>query len=156
MAVKSTAWDCALRLLGRRSHGRAELETKLAVRDFEPEEIAQTMERLDQSGLLDDRRFAEELTNYLFQMRGYSKQRIARTLADRGVSASLIDQAIEQIDSEAEFQQAMNLAAKRAVQVSALPTQKIRQRLYGFLARRGYGSETCYRVINQVISDLDT
>lgn len=154
--AKSSAWDCALRLLGRRSHGRAELETKLAARQFDPDQIAEVMLRLDQSNLLDDQRFAIELTNYLFQMRGYSRKRIERTLGERGISSEVIELALLEIDSDTEYQQALRLGEKKAAQMGGLPEQKIKQRLFGFLARRGYSSEICYRVINHCLEQMNS
>ena len=52
--------DRALRLLAVRPRSRRELETRLRSAGFDPERVAEELARLEEVGLLDDERFAQE------------------------------------------------------------------------------------------------
>jgi len=83
----------ALRALARREHSRLELERKLAARGHDASVIALTLDRLEDSGLLDADRFCESFVRSRVA-RGQGPSRIARELAERGIDAQKAGQAI--------------------------------------------------------------
>jgi len=90
----------AIRLLARRDHSYTELARKLANYGGTPEEIEETLSRMVELGLLDDRRFAEAWIRS--KARRHGGARLRHDLAQRGVSRELIEEAmaVEATDSE--------------------------------------------------------
>ena len=132
-----TARDRALRLLGTRWRSRAELERRLLKAGFEPEEISAALEDLAAAGLVDDRRFAEELVRSRARGRLLGDRAIQAALAASGVDPGLRQEALRGAGDEAE--RAMTLARKKAARMVGEVPEAATRRLYGFLVRRGYG-----------------
>ena len=75
--------------LARREHSQAELREKLAAREFEPEIISLTVEKLASEGLVSDERFAEAFVAARMR-KGQGPVRIRAELKKRGVGAELV------------------------------------------------------------------
>jgi len=130
----------ALRLLAARPRAMEDLRRKLRERGHEPGVIAETLGRLQASGLLDDEQFAQHFVR-VRATRGHGPARLVHDLLSRGVDRRVAEQAVrevslaEGVDNAAAMRQ---LAEKRAVQLMSLPVPKRRRRLLIFLARRGF------------------
>ncbi|HEX6992825.1 MAG TPA: regulatory protein RecX [Gammaproteobacteria bacterium] len=74
----------AVALLARREHSRRELERKLAVRGFRLPLVAETLDRLEQSGLLSGQRFISGFIASRAE-RGSGPAKIRAELAQRGI-----------------------------------------------------------------------
>jgi len=86
-------------LLARRDHSRKELETKLVQKGFSSEEIAKTLSYCDDSGYLDDERYAKlVLRSYIAKCQGTLK--IQQVLIQKGVDKSIIYSVIEASDCD--------------------------------------------------------
>lgn len=131
----------ALGLLARREHSRAELARKLAEHG-EADEIAALLDRLEQSGLLSDARYADALAH----QRGgkHGSRRLAHELREKGVADALIASTVAHA---AEY----DLAAARTVwlkKFGAAPADaRERARQYRFLLGRGFPPEVVRRVV---------
>jgi regulatory protein len=141
----------ALGLLAVRQRSRRELERRLVQAGFEPDEVADELERLERVGLLDDEAFARAVVESRMGYRGESRRVVAGKLAQAGVAT---DVALEALDGapEAEEDRAQRLADAKAPRLSGLEPQVAFQRLYGFLARRGYGPEIARRVAGRALA----
>jgi regulatory protein len=84
----------ALKLLNRRDYGARELAARLAERGFEAAAAEAVVARLVEEKLLDDARFAEHFVAY-HANRGQGPVRIAHRLREAGVSAELIEAAVD-------------------------------------------------------------
>ncbi len=78
-----------MNLLARREHTRAELCTKLAAREYSPEEIEATVTALVAEGLLSDERFAGAFVAAKMRV-GQGPVRIRMELKKRGVDTEII------------------------------------------------------------------
>jgi regulatory protein len=76
-----------LDLLARREHSRHELERKLAARGFDAATVAPTLDELESSGVLADRRFTESFIRSRAD-KGRGPIRIRAELAERGIVGS--------------------------------------------------------------------
>ena len=96
-------YDYALRILMRRAHSVHEMKTKL-LRRADSELLAQVvLTRLQESGKLDDSRYAKQFTRQRTEVRKQGKFRIARDLRARGVPDRHISAALaESADPENE------------------------------------------------------
>ena len=128
----------AMDYLARREHGRAELVTKLEKAGFEPEISQETVARLVEEGLQSDVRFAEaHIASRIRQGKG--PVRIRAELAERGMSASAIENGLEESGAD-WYQLAREVRARKFGE--ALPAEfpdKAKQ--MRFLAYRGFDSD---------------
>ena len=117
-----------------------ELERRLVQAGFEPEAVVDELERLEQVGLLDDDAFARAVVESRMGFRGESRRVVAGKLAQAGVASEVARVALDEAP-DAEEERAPRLAEAKAPRLSGLEPQVAMQRLYGFLARRGYGPQ---------------
>ncbi|MEP6759252.1 MAG: regulatory protein RecX [Actinomycetota bacterium] len=141
----------ALGLLAVRQRSRRELERRLVQAGFESDEVADELERLELVGLLDDEAFARAVVESRMGSRGESRRVVAGKLAQAGVAS---DVAISVLDEapEAEEARAQRIADAKAPRLTGLEPQVAFQRLYGFLARRGYGPEVARRAARTALA----
>ncbi len=91
----TSAYDAALVILGRRAYTTREMRLRLVQKRFPPDEIAETIERLTTSGLLNDATLLEHLTHRkAHALRGLDplvrRRRLYAFLARRGYDAEEI------------------------------------------------------------------
>jgi len=89
-----SAKSIAVKLLARREHSVQEIRQKLRQREFEDQEIDQTVIELQQGGWLSDERFTEAYIR-MRQARGFGPVRIGVELRERGVDEALVDQYLD-------------------------------------------------------------
>ncbi|MCP4001857.1 MAG: regulatory protein RecX [Gammaproteobacteria bacterium] len=89
----------AMNLLARREHSQAELRTKLAAREYSPEEIEATVTTLVADGLLSDERFTEAYIAARTRT-GQGPVRIRGELKQRGVDARVIGMYLDDVAVE--------------------------------------------------------
>jgi regulatory protein len=134
--------DCherALGLLAVRARSRRELEHRLLRAGFEPTEVSDELRRLESVGLIDDPAFARQVAEQAFGA-NKSRRAVAAALAAKGVARDTASAATEGLGGD-EQRRADELAAAKATRLRGLDPHKAFQRLYGLLARRGYGSD---------------
>lgn len=147
-------FDKAVDLLAVRARSTRDLQTRLRRAGAEDAAIASAVERLLRLGFLDDEAYARNLARSRVVSGGVSKRRIGQELQRRGVSREVADDAIADTLEEVELDEegAARMAAEkrmRALRSYDAPTQK--QRLYAFLARRGYSPDVISRVVRDVM-----
>jgi regulatory protein len=79
---------------------------------------------------------------------------VVTELRRRGVAADVADEAIDATLSEVDLDEegaALNAAEKRMRALRSLEPAQQRQRLYAFLARRGFDSDVVRKVIAAVL-----
>ena len=84
----------ALAMLARREHTRAEMTRKLSPHSESPEQVEQLLDALVARGWLSETRFAESRANAL--ARKFGSRKIEYDLRSRGVSAEVVEHAVEQ------------------------------------------------------------
>jgi SOS response regulatory protein OraA/RecX len=116
-----------------------EMEKLLERRELEPEDIESEVARLESAGLLDDNALAENLVRTLQDRKGLGKSAISAELRRRQVSDEAISLALESVDADEELERAIEVATKRAGQLSSYDAETAKRRLGAYLQRRGYG-----------------
>ncbi len=129
--------DRALRLLAVRPRSRREMESRLRSAGFDAELVAEELARLEEVGLLDDERFAQEFAEHALDRRLSGRRAVASSLAAKGVSRLLIERTLEDVEAD-EDARAAELARSRASRLGGLAPEVAYRRLVSFLARRGY------------------
>ncbi|MGH2925029.1 MAG: regulatory protein RecX [Solirubrobacterales bacterium] len=136
--------DAALRAIARKERTTAELLDWLRLRDFSAEEAQIAVEELIEAGGLDDERFARRFADDKRELRGWGAERIADTLASRGIAAELIETALE---CDTDARQAARASDLLLREERPLAGESDRAKALGFLARRGYGLEVAHEAI---------
>jgi regulatory protein len=143
-ADRST-YDRALDLLESSARSVAELR-RMLIRKGEPAgDVDAAIERLRGAGLLDDAAYARQFARSKALNAGHSRRRIAQELARKGVARPVADAAIGDVFDEEGVDETASIdrvAFKKARTLSKLDPQTQQRRLYAFLARRGYDSDS--------------
>ncbi|HET7869819.1 MAG TPA: regulatory protein RecX [Actinomycetota bacterium] len=129
--------DRALRLLAVRPRSRREMESRLRSAGFDAETVAEELARLEEVGLVDDERFAQEFAEQALGRRLSGRRAVASSLAARGVSRPAIELALQDVEVDDDVR-AAELARSRASRLRGLAPEVAYRRLVSFLARRGY------------------
>ena len=95
-----SAYESALESLARRSHSRKELKSKLFRKGFPGKDIYQALDRLEELGYLDDRKFATEYARYRLRQSPRGRMLLSAELIKRGVSRDIVDQILPEVFEE--------------------------------------------------------
>jgi len=134
-----------------RAKSKGELLAHLKKRGVEDEVANATIYKLTQNGLIDDAEFAKAWVQSRHNAKKLSKRIIAGELRTRGVDQNSIDEALDEIDDEAEYRTAFGLAMKKYSTMSRMEPDVQIRRIQSLLQRKGFG----FGVIGRVIRELD-
>ncbi len=148
------ALDSALGLLEVRARAKREIETRLTQKGYEPSIIEQVVEKLTRLELLNDAQFAAQWVEAKTRVGGnrpVGRRRLSSELYAKGVAKDQIADAVEVVTNADELALARAAAGKkvRIVPADRELLQKERQKLMGFLQRRGFGWETVKQVTRE-------
>ena len=146
----------ALLLLDQRARSRHELQERLVSLDFDIRVIADVLDELEQSRLVNDHDFAMEWVRQRHELRGKSRSVLDQELQRKGISPEHRAAALEQVDDDAEYHCARELAAKKARQITKPPAdyaeqEKYLRRIVGVLARRGFASGMSFTIAKEAL-----
>ncbi|MCH7837970.1 MAG: RecX family transcriptional regulator [Chloroflexi bacterium] len=140
------AMESALRLLSYRPRSEQELRDRLTRKGFEPAVADRTLDRLRELGYLDDDAFARLWTETQQAFRPKSRWLLTAELRRRGVSQHTAEEATAGLsDEEAAYQ----AAQRRLRALHSLEYQRFREKLGGFLNRRGFSYEIARQTVDR-------
>ena len=138
----ASAFSRALKYLSVRSRTVQETTAYLLRKGCSPEETGQAVARLLELDLLNDKKTAAQWVEYCMRCKPKGRIRLSQELYARGVDRDTINQVLEVLDDNTEYDLALQLLAPRPV------TQWPPEKLYRFLSYRGYSAHTIERVKN--------
>src|SRR5215217_9488920 len=97
------AIDLAYRAVARRDLTVAELRTRLERRHVPPEAVDDAVAELQETGFIDDARYARQFAEDKRELDQWGTERIASDLRRRGVAAQLIDGAVSNHSRDSEI-----------------------------------------------------
>lgn len=144
-----------LGLIKFRQRSEKEIRDKLALKGYSPEILEELIRYFKGAGYINDREFARAwITSRLRKPLGF--RLIRQELRQKGVSEEIIDEVSrEKRQSIDEYGIIEGLAGKyyqRLKEKKELP-QKIKPKLYAYLTRRGFSSDSAGEVIRKIILD---
>ena len=143
--------DAAFRLLAVRARSRRELEQRLRQKKLDGDLITQTLDDFRDKGYQSDEDFACQYAGEKWRNKGWGPRRLESALAAKGIAPGLAQRVISETVGEADLVEAiLPLAQKHWRSSAGQPDQKRRQRLSGFLQRRGYGWEVIGPVMDKL------
>lgn len=143
----------ALKLLSYRPRAEAEVRKKLEQRGIAENIIIEVLERLRRSGLVDDARFARDWADNRSEFRPRSRKALAFEMRQHGLEDETITAAVADLDDELLAYQA---AQKYSRKLHNLEWQVFRQKLTGYLARRGFPYGVIAPVVRRVWDENHT
>jgi regulatory protein len=126
--------------LARSAKSAHQLRQILEKREIDAEIAESVIQRFIEVGLIDDKLFAETIVNSRRKFKGSAKSVIKRELVEKGVGSELIEDVVSDITPEDELATASDLAVKRIPRLANLAPDVRQRRLFGYLSRKGYGS----------------
>ncbi len=155
---RTAVLDRALRLLSVRGRATSELSRALLRAKDRPlaDDVKWAIRVLTEQGYLDDARFADQFVRDRAATRGWGKGRLKQELRRRGVAPSHVEPALSQADDDAaldDSRSALEVARKWRRTHSARDPDRDRQRLYGFLARRGFSPDVIRDAMRAALAD---
>lgn len=140
------AYNCAVSLLSRRDHSKKELLRKLREKGYTDGAEA-AIEKLEESGYIDDERFCRMYASELVRLKGYGKRRVEQELSFKGVDRDIIRSVLDEILFDTDK---LSGIIKRKY-LSKMSDEKGRRKAFDALVRLGY----TYGEIREAIKNID-
>jgi regulatory protein len=143
--------NAALKIIERTYKTEKEIRDKLIAKAFPENLIKRTLEFLKEYNFLDDKLYTEMYLKDKIGNQG--KNKIYYSLLRKGVSEELLKDKINNIDTEREQEGAYTLCKKKydSLIKRESDTLKISQKLFRFMASKGYDFDMINRLIKQVM-----
>jgi regulatory protein len=149
---QETVYQKALHFLSYRPRSSAEVRRNLTKRGILEPLIEVTVRRLQRAGLVDDAAFARAWVENRNTFRPRSRSALRFELRRKGLDEEVIGSVLEEkVDEETLARQA---ARKYAHRLRGLEWPEFRQKLGGFLARRGFSYATAAPVVSEVWKEI--
>jgi len=148
------AYQKALHFLSYRPRSSAEVQQNLISRGTPEALVDETVDRLQRAGLVNDQEFARAWVENRNTFQPRSKSALRMELRRKGLSDEVFQPVLdEQADEQAL---AFRAARKYARRLVGLEWLKFRQKLSGFLTRRGFSYATLSPVVSEVWKEIRT
>lgn len=141
----------AITLLRDNIYSKTQMTLELENAGFSEEIIQNIIIELIQSGNIRDRQYAVKWVQRRLKTNPRGRTLLKQELIDKGVDKDTVEQVVAELKLTDESDLALQIAEKRSKLYKRLPLHVARRRLHGYLARRGFESDTILRVIEQVI-----
>lgn len=147
------ARDYFMRLLGRRSHSKAELQRKGIKKGYPKAQAQHILNELEEKGYLNDRDFAFAFTRDKLKTGKWGAHKICGALAQKGVSKPIIKECRSFIEKKQDVTQLLFETIKKNIRkfqrVQDIPKRKVK--MYSFLTQRGIPSQYISKHIDELI-----
>ena len=146
----SEARNIVLNQLNFMPRSRRELEVTLAKRKVEDEIAKSVLDRFVEIGLVDDAAYAELLIRSRCNTKRVSRTVLRQQLRQKGIAEEVIQDSLSGVTDSDELRMATELVEKKLRAMTNLEPEVRKRRLFGLLARKGYGIAIALRVINDL------
>ncbi len=146
----------ALRTLGSRAQASGELREKLLRRAERREDVDTVIQKLKDSGYLNDRSFAEGYATARLENEGHGRARVLRDLRQHRVAPKLAEQAVERTFAGADELELIEQFLQRKFRGKELPVwlseEKNLAAAYRRLRYAGFSTSNSIRVLKRYAS----
>lgn len=127
-----------------------EVKDKLYTMRMIPEVIEQVMGTLVNEGYVNESRFSQQFARGKFSIKHWGKLRITRELKLRKVSTYDIKLALKEIDEASYLRKINEISEKKWEQLSRHTPQIRKQKLFQYLAYRGWETHLIYEQLDRL------
>ena len=142
----------ALNILSKASQSEKKIREKLN-EDFEEDTIDDIIDFLKKYNFINDGELASKIVNTNVNLNKYGKNKIKQNLYNKGIEKSAIDEAISEIDYDAEFENALYLAQKRYDRVKNEDPKKAYAKIANHLAYKGFNYDIIKSLLNKIFKN---
>jgi regulatory protein len=144
--------ESVLRYLGRRDHSASELRRKVSAKGYDTTVIDRILSEFQEKGYIDDMAFAEKFASDKAEFKQWGPNKIKAALFKKGVKASVAEKVIQNLSVNLEHHQiCVDLLRKRKQHfMRETDPLKRKQKMYRYLAGKGYASGSISRAIDQI------
>lgn len=142
------AQEKALYLLEYRNYSKRELTEKIARTAASREAAQAAAGRLEELGLIDDRRFGEDYAKELFSRKGYGARRAAQELRRKGLDQELVQELVEKYGSPEQSGENIRRVLEKKYP-GWREDEKARRRAFAALQRLGYSYQEVREAMGQ-------
>jgi len=143
---QNKARQYALKLLSYRGRSERELEERLLKKGITEGETSSAIQYFKEIGLIDDMSLAEALKREALATKLLSRKGAERYMLNRGIPREIVNRVFSH-DEDTDIDNAGKIVDKKLKALKTYPPTIARRRLYHFLLRRGYSSETITRAL---------
>ena len=141
----------ALRYLSYRDRTKKEVTDHLAKKGFPAIEVQSTVSELARLGYLNDERFALHFGRTRMEGKHFGRRRLAMEMKKRGLAEDTVERALDALAEEIdEWALALKAGEKKLSTLGGLDADKKRRRLAHHLERRGFATDTVYKVVREL------
>lgn len=152
--ARESTYQKALHFLSYRPRSSQEVRQNLIKRGCDHTLVEETISRLQDAGQVNDEDFARAWVENCNTFRPRSKSALRVELRRKGLDEEIVQAVLEeQVDEQAL---AFEAARKQARRYASLEYAEFRQKLGGFLARRGFSYTTLAPVVSEVWKEIQT
>lgn len=148
------AKEKALSILSKADQSEKIIYEKL-MKNFDEPVVEKVMEFLKKHKLIDDSSLAERIANDNINLSKFGRNKVRQNLYMKGIDSNIIENVVSDIDSDAEFENAMYLAEKRMKRLENESRDKAYRKLYQHLSYKGFGYDTIKKVMNRFFNSCD-
>ena len=149
--------ETALRIIERSYKTEKEMQNKLIEKGYDSESVGIAINFLKEYNFINDNNYVKMYIKDRISTQG--KQKIKYSLIRKGISADIIEEFLEDIESEDEKSAAIELAKKKYKSISRTETDRFKlwNKLCRYLVGRGYDYSVSKEVVNEVLDrdDID-
>ncbi len=150
--AQEIAYLQAIKFLDYRDRSEAEIRIHLNKRDIDERVLDDVIDRLQRSGLVNDRRFATNWVENRIEFRPRGRRALSYELRQRGISEEIIQETLDQINDEELAYQA---AIKKAKKFQSLEWDDYRKKMSGFLSRCGFSYDITSPTLKRIWEELN-
>jgi regulatory protein len=150
--AREVAMQKALRFLGYRPRSMQEVRANLEKHEIPEAVIDSTLKRLQENGLLNDQDFAQAWVENRNTFRPRSRRALSMELRRKGLDDEIVQKVLDETVNEDAL--ALEAARKYVRKVQGLEWQDFRQKLGGFLGRRGFSYSVTAQVLQKIWAEL--
>lgn len=148
-----------IKLVDYMSYGprtESEIRKKLKEKQFDDNAIDYAINKANKYGYIDDDKYLIQYIQQKAIPNRWGEQKIIANLYPKGIDINKIKKAIEMYYPQDEkIDNAITLAEKKLKNLSSKEPSVQKQKLYSFLASRGYNYTIIKEVINKVMNNTD-
>ena len=145
----------ALNLLSYRPRTSNELSRRLVLKGYDQDVVDEALSALASVDLINDEKFSKDWVTSRLEQKPMGRVRIAWELRQKGVAPDLVEQAVERVDSETEYELALGLAERKVRHFGGDISLEDRRKLAQFLRRRGFAWDVTNRVVEELLPGND-
>lgn len=138
----------SMNLLQSKDYTRKQLEDKLVQGEYPAECISEAIAYVESYGYIDDKRYARDFIEYNLQNK--SKKRIEMDLIRKGIAKDVICEAFESLEDLGVEQDELGMVCEllnKKKYCADTATKQEQQKMYGFLYRKGFRSDTISKAL---------